>query len=116
MASIKTGQTYIGVEGKWPSGALAETCVPPQSLHMRHVECTLKAPCGTGLAVATPEAVHLGSTLRESDVRKGETVPVIAWGPIPVPSVGPALGYWVKEGLGLVVHFPLGCVAKINTL
>jgi hypothetical protein len=21
-------------------------------------------------------------------------------------SVGPALGYWVKEGLGLVVHFP----------
>ena len=24
-----------------------------------------------------------------------------------------ALGYWVKEGVGLVVHFPLGDVAKI---
>jgi hypothetical protein len=29
--------------------------------------------------------------------------------------VGPALGYWVKEGVGLVVHFPLEDVAKINT-
>ncbi len=27
----------------------------------------------------------------------------------------PPLGYWMKEGLGFVVHFPLGCVAKINT-
>jgi hypothetical protein len=37
--------------------------------------------------------------------------------PIPVPSVGPALGYWVKEGIGLVVHFhfPLEDVTKINT-
>jgi hypothetical protein len=25
------------------------------------------------------------------------------------------LGYWVKEGVGLVVHFPLEDVAKINT-
>jgi hypothetical protein len=33
----------------------------------------------------------------------------------PVPSVGPALGCWVKEGLGLVVHRLSGCVAKINT-
>jgi hypothetical protein len=39
-----------------------------------------------------------------------------SWPPIPVPlSVGPALGYWVKEGVGLVVHFPLEDVAKINT-
>jgi hypothetical protein len=30
-------------------------------------------------------------------------------------TVGPALGYWVKEGVGLVVHFPLEDVAKINT-
>ncbi len=30
-------------------------------------------------------------------------------------SVGPALGYWVKEGVGLVVHFPLEDIAKINT-
>ncbi len=30
--------------------------------------------------------------------------------------VGPALGYWVKEGVGLVVHFPLEDIAKINTL
>ncbi len=29
--------------------------------------------------------------------------------------VGPALGYWVKEGVGFVVHFPLEDVAKINT-
>jgi hypothetical protein len=29
--------------------------------------------------------------------------------------VGPALGYWVKEGVGLVVHFPSEDVAKINT-
>jgi hypothetical protein len=28
--------------------------------------------------------------------------------------VGSALGCWVKEGLGLVVHIPSGCVAKIN--
>ncbi len=27
----------------------------------------------------------------------------------------PALGYWVKEGVGLVVHFSLEDVAKINT-
>jgi hypothetical protein len=33
---------------------------------------------------------------------------------IPVPSVGSALGCWVREGLGLVVHIPSGCVAKIN--
>jgi hypothetical protein len=33
---------------------------------------------------------------------------------IPVPFVGSALGCWVKEGLGLVVHIPSGCVAKIN--
>jgi hypothetical protein len=33
----------------------------------------------------------------------------------PVPSVGPALGYWVKKGVGLVVHFPLEDVAKIIT-
>jgi hypothetical protein len=26
-----------------------------------------------------------------------------------------ALRYWVKEGVGLVVHFPLEDVAKINT-
>ncbi len=32
-----------------------------------------------------------------------------------VPSIGPALGYWVKEGVGLVVHFPLEDIAKINT-
>ncbi len=38
-----------------------------------------------------------------------------SWPPIPVPSVGPALGRWVKEGLGLVVHFLSGCIAKINT-
>jgi hypothetical protein len=25
------------------------------------------------------------------------------------------LGYWVKEGVGLVVHFSLEDVAKINT-
>jgi hypothetical protein len=25
-----------------------------------------------------------------------------------------ALRCWVKEGLGLVVHIPSGCVAKIN--
>jgi hypothetical protein len=25
------------------------------------------------------------------------------------------MGYWVKEGVGLVVHFPLEDVAKINT-
>jgi hypothetical protein len=31
-------------------------------------------------------------------------------------SVRPALGYWVKEGVGLVVHFSLEDVAKINTL
>ncbi len=30
-------------------------------------------------------------------------------------SVWPALGYWVKEGVGLVVHIPLEDVAKINT-
>jgi hypothetical protein len=30
-------------------------------------------------------------------------------------SVRPALGYWVKEGVGLVVHFSLEDVAKINT-
>ncbi len=30
--------------------------------------------------------------------------------------VGSALGCWVKEGLGLVVHVPVGCVAKINTV
>jgi hypothetical protein len=30
-------------------------------------------------------------------------------------SVRPALGYWVKEGVGLVVHFSLEGVAKINT-
>ena len=35
--------------------------------------------------------------------------------PIPVPSVGHAMGYWMKEGVGLVVHFPLEDVAKINT-
>jgi hypothetical protein len=28
--------------------------------------------------------------------------------------VGSALGCWVKEGLGLVVHIPSGCVARIN--
>ncbi len=32
------------------------------------------------------------------------------------PSVGPALGYWVKEVWDCVtVHFPLGYIAKINT-
>ncbi len=45
---------------------------------------------------------------------RGASVP-----PIPVPSVGPALrpGYRVKllRGLGLVVHFPFGYMAKINT-
>jgi hypothetical protein len=30
-------------------------------------------------------------------------------------SARPALGYWVKEGVGLVVHFSLEDVAKINT-
>ncbi len=30
-------------------------------------------------------------------------------------SAGPALGYWVKEGVRLVVHFPPEDVAKINT-
>jgi hypothetical protein len=29
-------------------------------------------------------------------------------------SVGSALGCWVTEVLGLVVHIPSGCVAKIN--
>jgi hypothetical protein len=33
---------------------------------------------------------------------------------IPVPFVGSAQGCWVKEGLGLVVHVPSECVAKIN--
>ncbi len=33
---------------------------------------------------------------------------------IPVSSVRSALGCWVKEGSGLVVHIPSGCVAKIN--
>jgi hypothetical protein len=33
---------------------------------------------------------------------------------IPVPFVRSALGCWVKEGLGLVLHIPSGCVAKIN--
>jgi hypothetical protein len=31
-------------------------------------------------------------------------------------SVRPALGYWVKEGVGLVVHCPLEDVAKIMTV
>jgi hypothetical protein len=30
------------------------------------------------------------------------------------PLVGSTLGYWVNEGLGLVVHVPSGYVAKIN--
>ncbi len=30
-------------------------------------------------------------------------------------SVRPALEYWVKEGVGLVAHFSLEDVAKINT-
>jgi hypothetical protein len=42
---------------------------------------TLEAPCRTGLAAVTPKAAHLGSVLRESDVRPGEAVPVITGGP-----------------------------------
>jgi hypothetical protein len=42
---------------------------------------TLEVPCRTGLTAVTSKAAHLGSVLRESDVRQGEAVPVITGGP-----------------------------------
>ncbi len=49
-----------------------------------------------------------GHRVVHHDLIRSESLPVRA-------PVGPALGYWVKEGVGLVVHFPLEDVAKINT-
>ncbi len=65
-----------------------------------------RIPC---LSVSTFLCLPLSSVL-VFGVSRGAPGP-----PIPVPSVRPALGYWVKKGVGLV-HFPLEDVAKINTL